>query len=112
MFGGEHAIFISQILNVVIIVLLITIPAAIVVRLIRVPHRPSSLDILKQRLARGELDETEYLRLRALLNDEMPEKAKRTDETVDATPPFAADGDTLDADSFYDRRRLRRDGPK
>ncbi|MCC6615466.1 MAG: hypothetical protein IT320_18480 [Anaerolineae bacterium] len=112
MFGGEHAVFISQILNVVIITLLVGIPTLVLVRLMRAPRRHSSLEILKQRLARGDIEESEFLRLRALLRDDAPEKSKRGDDTVDATQPFAADGDTLDADSFSDRRRLRRNWPK
>ena len=107
--GSELAVFVTQILNVGIILLLIAVPAAIIMRLTRVSRRQLPLDILKQRLAHGKIDETEYLRLRALLHDETPEKMKRTDDTMQA---FAADGDTLDADSFDDRRRLRGDWPK
>lgn len=103
---------ISQLLNIVLLALLIAVPVVIGFRLLRQKGRQSPLEILKERLARGEIQETEYARLRALLRDETLEQAPHPDETVDSSQSFAADGDTLDADTLDDFRRLRRNRPK
>ncbi|MCA9903275.1 MAG: hypothetical protein KC547_05405 [Anaerolineae bacterium] len=103
-----------QILNFVLVAVLFAASVVIGLRLLRHTRRQSPLDILRERLARGEIQETEYLRLRALLDEETSNRPPHPDDTVDSTQTFTADGDTLDADTFDgdDFRRFRRNRPK
>ena len=76
----------AQIINLVLIGALGFVSFIIVRRLLR-RKDGTPLDILKARLARGEIDTQEFERLRALIRDEDAAKLKRApddDSTVDA----------------------------
>lgn len=87
--GINWGFFVAQILNLALIIGLIVGIVIVLPRLLRRrDHTP--LEILKGRLARGEISSDEFERLRALIRDEAANKPKRIevgedeDVTVDA----------------------------
>jgi hypothetical protein len=85
-FGVNWGFVLAQVINLCIFVFVMWILVKFAQRLI-FRRKETPLDVLKGRLARGEITEHEYERLRALVMDEPKEKPKRMldeDSTVDS----------------------------
>ena len=83
----------AQLINLFLMAVLLAGVFIIVRRLLR-RAGDSPLDILKGRLARGEISTQEYERLRTLIVDEQSAKPKRRlddDSTVDAAYPMQSE---------------------
>lgn len=99
----------AQVVNFVFVALLVFSLVALVVGVLRrLLHRKDNtpLDILKSRLARGEISTQEFERLRALIRDEdaKPKRAPDDDATVDAV-------EYEQLETAVRRRRLNDDDP-
>jgi putative membrane protein len=73
-FGFHPGFFAAQLVNLLCLFLVAAVIITVLFRLVRRSSSPATkesapLDVLKQRLAKGEINEQEYQRLKALIED-------------------------------------------
>jgi hypothetical protein len=97
----------AQSSNLALLAVLISLIVAVLAWSRRQQRGDDALTVLKRRLARGDISEAEYLRLRALVREDVPTAHRQDEETVDSLSTAAQPDDTVISD-ILDTSELRR----